>query len=124
MTKKYNTYGIGNALVDIEFDASDELLRDLNIEKGLMTLVDAELIGKFNKNDQLVSKHKSCGGSAGNTMIALAQLGQQAFYSYKVGDDENGRFFAQELQKMGLATNLSNGLKKRRDRSMHGVCYS
>ena len=31
---KYHVYGIGNALVDKEFEVSDEFLAEMNIEKG------------------------------------------------------------------------------------------
>ena len=110
MAKKYDTYGIGNALVDNEFNISNEQLSNLGIEKGIMTLVDEEAIGKINSMKDITPKHKSCGGSAGNTMIALAQLGEKSFYSCKVGNDRNGEFFVSELLKTGLDTNLSKGL--------------
>ena len=42
MAKKYDVYGIGNALVDIDFEVSQDFLSDHNIKKGLMTLVDEE----------------------------------------------------------------------------------
>ena len=114
MNKKFNTYGIGNALVDIEFDVTDSKLKELNVEKGLMTLVDENTIESFNNDSELTSNHKSCGGSAGNTMIALAQLGQNSFYSCKVANDKNGQFFARELSGMGLCSNLASGLKEGR----------
>jgi hypothetical protein len=44
MEKKYHVYGAGNALVDIEFQVSSELLQRLNIDKGVMTLVEALLL--------------------------------------------------------------------------------
>lgn len=110
MNKKFDTYGIGNALVDNEFNVTDEQLIALGVEKGLMTLIDEEAIEKINAHSDLSAKHKSCGGSAGNTMIALAQLGEKSFYSCKVGNDTNGEFFVSELTKTGLSTNLSSGL--------------
>ena len=33
MAKKYNVYGVGNALVDMEFEVNTELLHKLNIDK-------------------------------------------------------------------------------------------
>ena len=39
---KYDVYGIGNALVDMEFKVSDEFFKKNKIEKGLMTLVEEE----------------------------------------------------------------------------------
>ena len=37
---KYDIYGIGNALVDKEFEVSDEFLQTEAIEKGMMSLID------------------------------------------------------------------------------------
>jgi sugar/nucleoside kinase (ribokinase family) len=48
------------------------------------------------------------GGSAGNTVVALAQLGGKAFYSCRVAKDELGAFYSQDLQANGVATNLSH----------------
>ena len=39
---KYDVYGIGNALVDMEFKVNDEFFTDNNVEKGLMTLVEED----------------------------------------------------------------------------------
>ena len=48
MTKKYDVYALGNALVDTEIEVSDAFLERMEVGKGLMTLVDearqAELI--------------------------------------------------------------------------------
>lgn len=40
--KKYHVYGIGNALVDMEFEVEDVFFKNNSIEKGVMTLVDEE----------------------------------------------------------------------------------
>ena len=37
---KYNVYGIGNALVDTEFEVEESFFTEHKVEKGLMTLVD------------------------------------------------------------------------------------
>ncbi len=47
---KYDVYGIGNALVDKEFEIEDDFLKEFSIEKGMMTLVDRE------QQDQLLSE--------------------------------------------------------------------
>ena len=36
MKKKYDVYGIGNALVDLEFTVSEEFLKIHEVQKGLM----------------------------------------------------------------------------------------
>ena len=38
--KKYDVYGIGNGLVDLEFEVTDDFLAHEKIQKGLMTLVE------------------------------------------------------------------------------------
>ncbi|EAZ91333.1 adenosine kinase [Crocosphaera chwakensis] len=106
MGRKYHVYGVGNALVDMEFQVTPELLQDLNIDKGVMTLVDdvrqGEIIAKFNGN---LCK-QSGGGSAANTMVALSQFGAKGFYSCKVAKDEAGFFYLEDLQNCGLDTNV------------------
>ena len=76
---EYHIYGIGNALVDIEYEVDVSFLREHRIEKGMMTLVDEsrqiELIQALNKH--MVKKQS--GGSAANTMIAASQFGANCF---------------------------------------------
>jgi sugar/nucleoside kinase (ribokinase family) len=108
MGKRYDVYGIGNALVDMEFEVSPELLQELGIDKGVMTLVDEsrqeELIAKLGS-----SRKRSGGGSAANTMVAIAQLGGKGFYSCKVGGDEAGKFYLDDLRSRGVDTNEHGG---------------
>jgi sugar/nucleoside kinase (ribokinase family) len=106
MSKKYNVTGIGNALVDIEFTVSDAFLDDFGIEKGLMTLVDEERQTALMKEINRATAKMQCGGSAANTVIALSQFGGKAYYCCKVGNDELGRFFMEDLQEAGVANNL------------------
>jgi len=105
-TKKYDVYGVGNALVDIEVETSDSQLKELGVEKGLMTLVDPE------RQEQLLDaltgvRHRmSGGGSAANTINALAHLGGRCYYSCRVADDESGNFFADDMRAAGVNTNV------------------
>jgi sugar/nucleoside kinase (ribokinase family) len=105
MGKKYNVYGLGNALVDMEFEVSTELLNKLNIDKGVMTLMDEPQQNEIVRHLPEPCK-QSCGGSAANTLVALSQLGGQGFYSCKVANDETGTFYLQDLLNSGLDTNL------------------
>jgi sugar/nucleoside kinase (ribokinase family) len=109
MTKKYNVYGIGNALVDMEFEVSVELLEQLKIDKGVMTLMDEEQQHQVLLHLQDNHRKQSCGGSAANTIVAIAQLGGKSFYSCKVAQDETGQFFLKDLSSYGVDTNLHNG---------------
>ncbi len=108
MSKKYDVYGLGNALVDLEFQVNDQFLYDHKVKKGLMTLVDEDtqfrLINAINQAD-LVRKS---GGSAANSIIAVSQFGGSSFYSCKVSSDEYGDFYLKDMNEAGVDTNLDN----------------
>ncbi len=105
---KYDIYGIGNAIVDYEIEVEDEFLRDNQIEKGLMTLVDEKRQKELLKLVRKKIKKRQGGGSAANSVIALSQLGGQAFLSCKVANDEDGHFYLSELDAVGIRTNVAN----------------
>jgi sugar/nucleoside kinase (ribokinase family) len=106
---KYNVYGIGNALVDMEFEVETQLLQELNIDKGVMTLMDETQQTAIMQQLQDFTCKKSCGGSAANTMVAISQFGGKGFYSCKVANDETGNFYLQDLSTCGVDTNVHNG---------------
>ena len=93
--KKYQIYGVGAALVDTEVVVSDEFLKQNQIEKGVMTLVDesrqAELLNAFSADKHHLMKKS--GGSACNTVIAAANFGAKTFFSGKVAADDDGEHF-------------------------------
>ncbi|MBU3069455.1 adenosine kinase [Aestuariicella sp. G3-2] len=102
--QEYHVYGIGAALVDTEIEVTDQDLTTLNIDKGVMTLVDEarqqELIEHL--SDHLVASKRASGGSAANTIIAASYFGAKAFYSCKVASDDNGDFYLQDLRDAGV----------------------
>ena len=104
----YDLYAIGNALVDSEYEVSDAQLQTLGVEKRHMTLIDAERRAHLLAGVHGLHSRRTGGGSAGNTTVALAQLGGKAFYSCRVADDELGAFYHQDLLANGVATNLSH----------------
>jgi sugar/nucleoside kinase (ribokinase family) len=103
---KYDVYGLGNALVDMEFEIHDSFLQENNIAKGVMTLVDE------NQQHELISQldvfegNKASGGSAANTLIAVSSMGGSAYYSCKVADDELGHFYLDDLKAAGVDCNM------------------
>ena len=104
--KKYHVYGMGAALVDTELEVTDADLTNMQIDKGLMTLVDqarqAELLDHL--KDHMVHSKRACGGSAGNTIIATSYFGGRTFFSGKVANDENGDFYMQDMRNAGVDT--------------------
>jgi len=101
-----DVFGVGNALVDIQAQVADQVLTELGIEKGIMTLVEEEeqqasVLGKLGG-----PLHRCAGGSAANTIVALAELGGSAAYVGKVGDDEVGAFFLEDMRHLGIGIDV------------------
>lgn len=107
---KYDVYGIGNALVDKEFEVEDAFFDEFNIEKGLMTLVDQEQQEKLltELTHRYGVKKRAGGGSAANTLYAVSQFGGNAFYSCRVANDEIGDFFLEQLGHHNIETNKNS----------------
>ena len=104
----HDVYAIGNALVDSEYAVSDAQLMAAGVEKRHMTLIDAARRTELLSHVYGLPVHRTGGGSAGNTVVAVAQLGGKAFYSCRVADDELGDFYTQDLLSHGVATNLTH----------------
>jgi sugar/nucleoside kinase (ribokinase family) len=106
--KRFHVYGIGNALVDIDFEVCSSTLERLNIAKGVMTLIDEQTHHRLLEELDGIKHLKTCGGSAANTVYTMQQLGAQTYYSCKVGNDESGDFFFNDLLSQGIQTNLKD----------------
>ncbi len=119
MKKKYDVYGIGNALVDLEFQVDKKFFKTHNVKKGVMTLVDEgtqfELIKAINQKE---TKQKP-GGSAANAMMAISQLGGKAFYSCKIADDSHGQFYIKDMHNAGIDTNF---IRQKPEAGITGKC--
>ncbi len=117
---KYQVYGIGAALVDTEIEVEDSFLQKCEIEKGLMTLVDEgrqhELMDLL--QGHLVASKRASGGSAANSIIAHSYFGGSAYYSCKVANDENGKFYLQDLKDAGV----HSCFEKTREEGITGKC--
>ena len=102
--KKYNVFGIGNALVDCVYMVDDKFLDDNNIEKGLMTLVDEKkqksIIEKIKNFDSVIQS----GGSVTNSVYTLSQLGGSGYVSVLVAEDEFGKIYLSDLKNSNVST--------------------
>jgi sugar/nucleoside kinase (ribokinase family) len=87
---RYDVYGLGNALLDVECEVEPEVLVELGIDKGVMTLLDEASQNKILARLGNAASKRTCGGSGANTIVAVSQFGGQAFYSCKVAKDEPG----------------------------------
>ena len=85
--------GIGNALTDMLVNLkSDAVLHRFDLPKGSMNLVDAALQTEISKSVAGLPYSLSLGGSAGNTIRAMARLGCKVGFIGKVGRDKTGDF--------------------------------
>lgn len=116
----YDIYGIGNALVDKEFEVDDAFFAKAGIEKGLMTLIDADKLQQLlaTLSQEYGLKKRACGGSAANTIIGATYFGARTFYSCNVANDESGDFYVSDLKAAGVDTNLGDN----RDTGTTGKC--
>ncbi len=102
---EFDVYALGNALVDREYHIDESLLTEVGLDKGRMSLIDAE------RRHQLLALlearypclQQACGGSAANSIVAVAALGGRPFYACRVADDTLGDFYHRDLRAAGVA---------------------
>jgi sugar/nucleoside kinase (ribokinase family) len=98
---KFDVAGIGNALVDVIANTDDAFLAAEGIQKGGMTLIDAEradtLYGRMGEAIE------SSGGSCANTIAGLASLGGKGAFFGKVKKDQLGEVFIHDIKTLGAA---------------------
>ena len=105
--------GIGNALTDMLVNLeSDSVLGRFKLAKGSMSLVDTKLQTEISKSVAGLPYSLSLGGSAGNTIRAMAKLGCQVGFIGKVGQDTTGDFFVQALENLGVEPVIFRGSKR------------
>lgn len=102
MDKKFDVFGVGNAIVDLLAMVPDEFISLQDLQRGGMTLMDTDRqAGILHK----LADHRmelASGGSAANTMVAIAQSGGTGVYCGKVAHDTHGEFYRQDMEKAGI----------------------
>ena len=97
---QFDVTAIGNAIVDVIAQGSDDFLARHGLVKGTMALVDtveAETIYAG-----MGPALEMSGGSAANTMAGFASLGGKGAFIGKVRDDELGRVFGHDIRAVGV----------------------
>ena len=101
-----DVYGIGNALVDIEYQVEDDFFPVHGVRRGVMTLVtherQEEIIAALRARGDM--RKMMDGGSVANSLYAISNFGGRSFFSCKVADDEAGNFYLRELGQHGIRT--------------------
>ena len=97
---RYDVVAIGNAIVDVIADATDEFILEEQLTKGGMTLIDAarakELYGAMGVGREI------SGGSAANTLAGLSMLGRQCAFVGQVAADQLGEVFTHDIRAVGI----------------------
>lgn len=106
MEKRFDVFGMCNALFDLQAEVADTALSDLSLPKGGMFLLGHEEQRAIVPRVYSELVNAAAGGSGANTMHALALLGGKACYTSRVGDDEHGRMYKQSLSEYGVQANL------------------
>jgi len=109
--------GLGNALTDILIQVSEDDLRELGLPKGSMSLISMEQTEQIQFRFASFRKKLVAGGSASNAVTTITQLGGKAAFIGKVGNDEVGDFYRDDLVKNGVKPILLTSQDK-----MSGCC--
>ena len=91
---------IGNAIVDVIANATDDFLTAEGLVKGSMRLIDAEEAERLYAH--MGPAHQVSGGSAGNTAAGVAALGGRAGFIGQVAPDQLGEFYRHDLTSTGV----------------------
>ncbi len=98
-----NVIGMGNALTDMLVNLrNDNVLADFGLPRGSMNLVDSRQQKEISRSVAGLPYTLSLGGSAANTIRALARLGTPTGFVGKVGIDSTGDFFESALVNLGV----------------------
>ena len=97
---RYDVIAIGNAIVDVIAPCSDELIDELQLNRGGMTLVDTQRAREL--YDAMGPARETSGGSAANTLAGLAALGAQCAFIGQVADDQFGSVFSHDIHSVGI----------------------
>jgi sugar/nucleoside kinase (ribokinase family) len=107
---RFSVTSVGNAIVDVIAQASDEFLAEENIIKGAMNLIDEDRAKHL--YDRMGPATEVSGGSAGNTMAGFASFGGEGAFIGKVANDQLGQIFIHDMKASGIQTEcaiLENG---------------
>lgn len=104
MGSSYDVYGVGHALVDAQYGVGVEEIDALGMDKGVMTLIDESRLDAIASAVSSTPVHTASGGSAANTMIAVARCGGCARYACQVGTDDWGTYYRDDLERAGVST--------------------
>ena len=97
---RYDVIAIGNAVVDVIASCEDDLIEELSLARGGMTLIDEARADELYQ--AMPPAREVSGGSAANTLAGLATLGLQCAFIGQVADDQLGQVFRHDMRATGI----------------------
>jgi sugar/nucleoside kinase (ribokinase family) len=97
---RLDVLAIGNAIVDVIADASDEFVTAQGVPKGSMRLIDEAEAERLYQ--AMGPARELSGGSAANTVAGLAALGLKAGFIGQLADDQLGQIFTHDIRSLGV----------------------
>ncbi|WP_417620331.1 adenosine kinase [Parasphingorhabdus sp.] len=97
---RYDIVAIGNAIVDVISQASDDFLEEEQLVKGSMALIDAKRAEELYRD--MGPAREISGGSGANTLAGASTLGCQCALIAQVADDQLGEVFAHDIRATGI----------------------
>ena len=97
---RFDVLGIGNAIVDVLAQVTEDFLARHGLVKGAMRLIDE--VEAHDLYQALGPTIEVSGGSAANTIAGVASFGARAAFIGKVRDDELGEIFAHDIRSVGV----------------------
>jgi fructokinase len=95
--------GIGNAIVDVLAKVDDEFLRNKNLTKGSMKLINKYEFEDLRKNIKI--QKVVAGGSVANTMSGIAYLKGDSSFIGKINSDNFGKLYKKSLEDINVKFN-------------------
>jgi len=103
---KYDVFGVGNPLIDVIIPVGNEVMQALGLSAGAMNLVDQARQTEILQTTRSLPRTEALGGSCGNTMVMLGQLGLKPAFLGNAGNDHFAEVYEEELVKAGVASFL------------------
>lgn len=100
--KNFDVFGVGNAIVDLLAMVPDDFIASQQLQRGGMTLMDTDRQASILHQLHDHKMELASGGSAANTMVAIAQSGGKGVYCGKVAHDTHGEFYRQDMEDAGI----------------------
>ncbi|MEE4207333.1 MAG: adenosine kinase [Erythrobacter sp.] len=97
---RYDVVAIGNAVVDVIASCEDDLIEELELNRGGMTLVDEARADDLYR--AMPPAREVSGGSAANTLAGISTLGLQCAFIGQVADDQLGKVFRHDMRATGI----------------------